>query len=374
MDKREKRAQLLAEMKALNDKAKAETRSFNDEESKAYAEKDAEVRKLTAEIEAEEREAALNGFTQQAPKPAAEDGNSGEEKRAMNFVQTGHMEMRALLASGSIAKPSKAGTEVNELAPTADSIVDDVHGIPLTGIGSWVAAYRDTNTTAGGTVDGSKIGDKANDKQSLGTFNTVTISPDEWGVLDEISKQVKKMSPVNYEASVKAAALNGLRAKAAAKIIAAVKASSLKKSTTYALDKEFVRSLVLGFRAVPGKGPCKLYITQKDLADLGKVRGTNEKLPVFDISFTDETNISGTIKDGGTAVSFRVTDGLTDGTQLYGQPGSIDMPMWDNYAIETDEGGEYFQKNLMGIRGVQTANADLVVKYGMQVNTSTPST
>jgi len=43
------------------------------------------------------------------------------------------------------------------------------------------------------------------------------------------------------------------------------------------------------------------------------------------------------------------------------------MPMWDNYAVETDEGGDYFKRNMIGIRGLQTANADLVAYHGMQI-------
>ena len=67
------------------------------------------------------------------------------------------------------------------------------------------------------------------------------------------------------------------------------------------------------------------------------------------------------------AAAFRILDGLTAGTQLYGQPATIDMPMWGNYAVETDEGGDYFKRNMIGIKGTQTANADLVVLNGMQV-------
>ena len=106
---------------------------------------------------------------------------------------------------------------------------------------------------------------------------------------------------------------------------------------------------------------------QADLATLGAVRGTNEKKALYEITFSDESNTAGTIKEGGMAVSFRILDGLTNGTQLYGQPATIDMPMWGNYAVETDEGGDYFKRNMIGIKGTQTANADLVVLNGMQV-------
>ena len=56
MNKKELKAKLLAELRELSDKAKTENRSFTADEQKAYDEKMAEVRKLTAEIENEERE------------------------------------------------------------------------------------------------------------------------------------------------------------------------------------------------------------------------------------------------------------------------------------------------------------------------------
>ena len=374
MNKKELRAKLIAEMRELSDKAKAETRSFTADEQKLYDEKNAEVQKLSAEIEAEEREAVLAGFSAAMPAKTNEgEKEAGQEDRSAAFVQTGKTEMRAVLATGQIAKPSKAGTEVNGLAAVADSIVDDVHAIPLTGTGAWVAPYKKTDAKAGATTDGSKVGGTGSGASTGSTYDYVTINPAEWGVLDEISKQVKKMSPTNYEKAVKDSALIALRAYAADKIIAAVKASSLKESKAYPLDAKFVRACVLGYRSIAGKGPVKLYLSQAALIALGDVRGTNEKKPVFEISFADESNTSGTIKDGGTSVSFRILDGLNDNEQFFGQPGAIDMPMWDNYQIETDEHGDYFQRNVMGIRGIQTANADLAAKNGMQVITQASS-
>ena len=188
------------------------------------------------------------------------------------------------------------------------------------------------------------------------------------GVLDEISKQVKKQSPLDYQGAIEDSAVSALRDTASAKILAAVQASSLKEAIfSRALDQNFLRKTVLGFRPIKGKGACKLYISQADLDTLGTVRGTNEKRALYEITFADETNTSGTIKEGGIAVSFRILDGLTAGTQLYGQPGAIDMPMWGNYAVETDEGGDYFKRSMIGIKGTQTAGADLVAFHGMQV-------
>lgn len=286
---------------------------------------------------------------------------SAEERAAQEFVQTGRMETRALLSTGQIAKPSKVGG-INGLAEVASGIVDDVNAFSLTGSGAWVAAYKTTEATAAAVTDGSAVAGTASD------YDYVTINPAEWGVLDEISKQVAKMTPLDYQQAIEASALVALRAYASNQIVKAILASKIAGSSALALDQDFLRSLVLGFRAIPGKGNTVLYIAQADLATLGKVRGTNEKKPLYDITFDAGTTTSGTIQEGGLAVKFRILDQLTAGTQIYGQPGAVDMPMWDNYAIETDEGGDYFKRNMIGIRGLQTANADLVAYHGLIVN------
>jgi HK97 family phage major capsid protein len=282
------------------------------------------------------------------------------EKRAKEFAENGKVEMRALLSTGRIAAPTKA-TGISDLAEVASDIVDDVHAVPLTGAGAWTVGYKKTNAVADDVTDGEAIGGTAS------TYDYVTINPSEWGVTDEVSNQVKKMTPVDYLSAVETSALIALRAKASDKIVAAVKASELtEKKTGVALDADYLKNLVLGFRAIKTKGAVVLYLAQADLLTLGKVRGTQEKKALFDITFDNGSTTAGVIKEGGMAVRFRVLDQLAAGEQLFGQPGAIDMPMWDNYEIKTDEGGEYFKNNQIGIRGIQTAGADLVAYHGMQ--------
>ena len=282
------------------------------------------------------------------------------EKRAAEFVESGKMETRAVLGTGRIAKPTKVGG-VNALAEVASDIVDDVHAVPLTGTGAWTVAYKKTDAAAAAVTDGSAVGGTAS------TYDYVTINPAEWGVIDQISNQVKKMSPLDYQSAIEESALIALRAEASDRIVTAIKSSSLtEKKTQVALDADYLKTVVLGFRAVKNKGAVCLYIAQADLLALGKVRGTAEKKALFEIEFDAGSTTSGTIKEGGMAVRFRVLDQLTAGEQLFGQPQAIDMPMWDNYEIKTDEGGKYFEANQIGIRGIQTAGADLVVFHGMQ--------
>lgn len=333
------------------DALQAEARAINEElEARKAAEtKRAEIRKAVA--------AGAGNVT--AAVPAV--GMTEEERRAAEFAQSGRMEMRALLSTGAIAKPQNVGG-INELAEIGSGIVDDVHAVALTGVGSWQVAYKKTDAAAAAVTDGQAVGGSAS------TYDYVTINPAEWGVLDEISKQVAKLTPLGYQQAIERSAIIALRKFAADKIVAAVQASTLaEKLYSKALDANYLRSLRLGFRAIEGLGNIVLYINQADLATLGSVRGTNEKRALYDIKFDDGASTSGTIQEGGISVRFRVLDSLTTGIQLFGQPGAVDMPMWDNYAVETDEGGDYFKRNMIGIRGLQTANADLVAWHGMQI-------
>lgn len=282
------------------------------------------------------------------------------ELRAESLMNTGKMEMKALLSTGQIATPTAVGG-INGLAEIGVGIVDDVKAVALTGNGAYKVGYKATNAAAAAVTDGQPI------SSTEPTFGVVTINPAEWGTLDTISNQIKKVSPLAYEAEVEASALIALREYASDKIIGAVQASDLKGTITQAIDKDYLTGLLLSYTSIAGKGEVVLYLNQTDLKALGAVRGTNEKRRLFDITFDQGTTKSGIISENGMACKFRVIDKLTTGTQLFGQPKTIEMPMWDGYKIDTDEGGKYFEANMIAVRGLQTANADLCAKNGMYV-------
>lgn len=329
-----------------------------DEKLQALQERHAELKEL--EARKADALAIQNGAVVTVVEERKGTGMTEAEKRAAEFVANGKIEARAILATGQIAKPTRVGG-ISELAAVASDIVDDVHAVPLTGTGAWVVAYKKTDAIAATVTDGSAIGGTSS------TYDYVSINPGEWGVLDTVSNQVKKMSPLDYQAAVEDSALVALRSEASTKIVAAVKASALtEKKYSVALDADYLKNIVLGFRAIKTKGAVCLYLAQADLLAIGKIRGTNEKKALFDITFDAGSTTAGVIKEGGMAVRFRVLDQLSTGEQLFGQPGAIDMPMWDGYEIKTDEGGQYFAANQIGIRGIQTAGADLVAYHAMQ--------
>lgn len=360
----------IEEIKALNmEQITARRAEIKD----ALNAEDADIDALTAEVdalearaaeikaEAEKRSALINKVNSGAGT-VVETGKASEmneeEKRAAEFVQDGKMEMRAVLSTGTIAKPT-AVAGINGAPEVEDSIVDDVHAVLLTGVGAYTVAYKDADAVAADVTDGEDIGGTG------AAFKYVTINPAEWGVFDEISNQVKKVSPLAYQSEVENSALIALRAMAASKIVAAVEASDLLGAATVAIDADYLKTVVLSYKAITGKGAVKLYLNREDLIKLGKVRGTNEKRALYEITFDEGSTSRGVIKEGGLAVAFSVLDSVKAGTQLFGQPQTIEVPMWDQYQIETNEGGEFFKKNMIGVRGIQTANAALAAKAGM---------
>ena len=342
---------------------------------------DADFDALTAEVELlEARKKALQEAAQKRTdlraKVAAGAGvvktdetpKEGRSAVAERLVKENRMTLpmfrenrSVLVSSGKLATPKAVYNEIGALPSVISSIIDDVDAVDATGTGSWDFPYQKTAAAAADVTEGQTVGGTG------ATFDKVTIGPSEWGVLDEVSNQVKKMTPVGYAAAVQNAAFLALRRKAKEKITAAILASDLaEKVYSVALDDKFVRNVVLGYDSDESvAGGTKMYINKADLSTLGKVRGTNEKKAVYEISFTDENN--GVIKDGGTQIAFSINSSVPQGTQLYGKPATVKMLMWDNYEISTDDGGDYFKRNMLGVRGIQTAGADLTVWHGMQI-------
>lgn len=112
-----------------------------------------------------------------------------------------------------------------------------------------------------------------------------------------------------------------------------------------------------------------MWLCKNDLVKFGDVRGTNEKLPVYEIT-PDETGNSGTIKDGGLTVKYRLVS-ITEGTLLYGQPLGFQLDMFSDYEISVSEDYQ-FNKGLLTIRGDVELGGDVVVDKGFVKTVVTP--
>ena len=199
----------------------------------------------------EERKAAAEKFAE-----SRKTKYSAEETRAV------------LVSSGTIATPTEVdGINENGFAGVS-SIIDLVKVVNCEGMGANRIAYTKTDATGAKQTEGASVGGVGS------TFGFVTITPETYAILDSISKQTKKQSPLQYEAKVKEKALLALRKEVAKVITEKVLASTLVSSQTVAaLDQNAIRDIVLNYGGDEGvEGAAYLFLNKADLITLGKVR------------------------------------------------------------------------------------------------------
>lgn len=150
----ETKAKLIAEMREMNENAKAEKRSFSEEESKLYSEKETELRSVISQIETEEREAELKGFTNETPMTVRADNMEKTEKKN-SFFNVEKRGTDVYLSVGTSDAPGGAAA----LAPEQfmDEIVKEVEKnaviynkvrkIPVTSAGSLGVPYEKTDAS-----------------------------------------------------------------------------------------------------------------------------------------------------------------------------------------------------------------------------------
>jgi HK97 family phage major capsid protein len=355
-----------AELKAAGDEL--------DELNAKKAELEAELADIIAQIaeldKAEEEKNAnnqrkkLNFMTKESRginTMTIEERNAAAQK----FAETRRTNLTAeetrsvLVSSGTIATPTEVdGINENGFAGVS-SIIDLVKVVNCEGMGKNRVAYTKTDAAAAEQTEGGAAG-------GTGTaFGFVDITAESVAILDAISKQTKKQSPLQYEAKVKEKAMLALRKEAARMVTEKVLASTLVTTQKVsALNESAIREIALNYGGDEGvEGAAYLFLNKADLITLGKVRGTNDKKAVFEI-IPDANPNTGVIKDGGTIVKYCLNKNLTTGTLLYGQPKNIELDLFSNYEIAVSE-DFYFDKLMDAIRGDVELGADVVAMGGI---------
>lgn len=290
------------------------------------------------------------------------------EERAQEFAKTERMtisntEARAMLvSSGKIATPTKV-SGINEINNEVSSIVDMVEIEDCEGMGSDKVAYEFTAPTAGVTTEGETY--------SAGetVVDYVEIKPTTITTISDISRQVRKQSPVKYEEKVRKNALLALRKKASAIIVEKILASEINvnKALT-AIDEKTLRTLALNYGGDENViGQAVLFLNKADLVAFGDVRGSDKK-PVYEITPDASNPNIGVIKDGGLSVKYCLNSNLTAGKLIYGQPAKAKLDLFGNYEVTVSEDFK-FDKGLLTIRGNADIGCDVVYKDGFVVGT-----
>lgn len=299
---------------------------------------------------------------------AAQAAAQAAEERAKAFVASERMsisnaECRAMLvSSGKIATPTQV-SGINELNNEVSSIVDMVDIEDCEGMGSDKVAYEFTAPTAGVTSEGEAY------SEGETVVDYVEIKPSTITTISDISRQVRKQSPLKYEEKVKKNAFIALRKKASAIIVEKVLASALNvKKTITAIDEKTLRTIALNYGGDENViGQAVLFLNKIDLVKFGDVRGSDKK-PVYEITPDGSNPNIGTIKDGGLTVKYCINSNLTEGTLLYGQPIKAKLDLFGNYEVTVSESFK-FDKGLLTIRGNADIGCDVVFKDGFIVAT-----
>lgn len=356
-------------------------------EGDALAALEEESRRLLEELNQKQQEAQAR--QQLREQIAAGAGNplpgnstpaqpSAEERAAKEFVQTRHMTLGAeqaratLVSSGKLAQPTEVDG-INDIpGAKVSSIIDLVHIENCVGMGTHRVAYTAADAAeADEQTEGAAAGEKA-----LGSFDYVDIKPTSVAVVDYISKQAKKQTPLQYSAKVRNQALIALRKKAATIVTNALKASELVKEvpgTPGKVEANTLRNLTLQYGGDESViGGAVLFLNKADLLAFGDVRGTNEKLPVYEIIPDTANPNTGVIKDGGLSVRYCINSKLAavsaaaEGagrTMFYGAPKCAELDLFSDYEVNVSS--DFAINKLMDtIVGDVELGAGVVVKDG----------
>ncbi len=290
------------------------------------------------------------------------------EARAQAFVKTEKMsisnaEARAMLvSSGKIATPTQV-SGINEINNEVSSIVDMVDIEDCEGMGSDKVAYEFTAPTAGVTSEGEAYAEGET------VVDYVTITPETITTISDISRQVRKQSPLKYEEKVRKNALLALRKKASAIIIEKVLASKLNVALPLdVIDDKTLRKIALNYGGDENViGQAVLFLNKTDLVAFGDVRGSDKK-PVYEITPDASNPNIGVIKDGGLSVKYCLNSNLTAGKLIYGQPAKAKLDLFGNYEVAVSEDFK-FNKGLLTIRGNADIGCDVVYNEGFIIGT-----
>ncbi len=335
------------------------------------------------------------------------EGNQGEEtpeERAMKVQRDGKLtistkEVRqaigrqsrsTLIGTDTLLKPTGSGTEIHDNLNPVSSIIDQVYVMDATGAAAYEEAYV-------------KAEPEANERQDDGTaatasdptFRVAKIMPALINVTSFVSRNIQRVSPLSYEAKIRELALKALRRKVA-DIIAngstdgfGIKTAkntlgetiykTLEVSST-TIDANTLKDIVFAYGGNDELGGnARLFLTKEDLAAFGKVRGTNEKRALYEITPSTENPNIGTIKEGGVIVPYTIYSGLnslstaTQGseaiqTMLYGDPTNYELALFGDYTVEVYRETKAVE-GMLTVIGEIMAGGNLIVDEGFVVVT-----
>lgn len=317
---------------------------------------------------------------------------SAEERRAQEFVKTRKMSVEAdqaralLISTGNLAQPTEVGGINDTIGAKYSSILDMVKVTNCVGMGTYRVAFSTGDAAQAG---GHTEGEAATENNAGDNFDYVDIKPASYAVIDYISKQAKKQTPLNYSAKVHEQAMVALRKRAQSILVGALNdgyngdlAMIPDVSVSGKIDEHTLRKLVFAYGGDESiVGGAVLFLNKYDLIAFGDVRGTNEKGAVYEITPDGANPNTGVIKDGGLSVRYCIVKGLnshnqnvdidnTDASMFYGNPQCLELGLFSDYEVKVSE--DFAINKLMDtIVGDVELGAAVTVKGGFVTLTHT---
>lgn len=295
------------------------------------------------------------------------------------------------LATGTLASPTQAGSDVREgFERFISSVIDQVSVVDLTGTSGIEEPYVVEDMEAdSGTVE-SKAGTARTDSDPV--FAKAEIRPYEVSVTTYVDRNLSSLTPANYAERIRGMALRALRRKVAQlisngdgavspKFFGFKTAKNMDGEAIYKeielsdIDENTLTDIVFSYGGDEiVAGGARLYLSKKDLHAFGSLRRT-DKERLYDITQDPGNPNCGTIKDGGLIVNYTINSSmasLSDSanagkqTMCYGNPANYELGLFGGYSIRVDESCKA-DKRLNTILGDVMAGGNLVVHHGMVV-------
>lgn len=409
---RRKMIDLMQQRAQLVEKAEALLKDGRREEYRAEMDKVAamntEIQDLQKLLEEQDRK-----FMEKPADPAEEKDKAAERGRALMKGQEvkfsvqevrkalfvpGAVEKSVTLATGTLAQPTGAGTNIRDpLGNGVGAIIDQVYVQDLTGMASYLEPYVISEFDASG-ADVATAAGTARTASSDPTFGVAKISPYELTTTSYVDRNISRLTPANYYAKTFAMAMRALRRDTVKMIfngdgqstnndMFGIKtAKNVAGSTIFstlnvtAVDADLLTNLMFAYGGDEELGGnCRLYLNKADLLALGKLRGTNEKRRLFDIVPDAGNPNTGTIREGGTIVPYSIASNLTAlssssagssaiQTMVYGDPMNYELGLFGDYTVRVDESVKAVER-MLTILGDAMVGGNLIVDKGFVVAT-----
>lgn len=355
---------------------------------------------ILADIEAAEEAAAAAGAgdgdaegNARSATPGSRRSGAAFQRRCAEFKRTGRMtydDLTAMIRRAAVLTTSTGVTGptgvsgINDAANThVSSFLDLIKVTDCTGMTSYKAAYMVNDPTAATRTDGTVA------TESEPTFGSVEIKPTLYSLIAYVSREIRKQSPLQYEAKVNESVTRALRRTLNKVAVTAVLASALNDtlpltgaSGAALFTSHLLSDIILAYGGDEGvDGAACLVLNKADLKAFAAVRGTNEYLPVYSI-VPDASNPScGIIKDNNglscryclsndvPALSTASLSSTAKKGMFYGNPQCAELALWGKLDVTVDESYK-FGEGLLSVMGEVAGGADVTTSKGFIVVTA----